>query len=336
LPRPTAGIAALCWGLGTVLAAAGIAALPAATAHASCASPEGEVLWVWPADGAADVNPADGLTIMAFQGYTNIADDSEFAILLNDEPITPEPEGRFWGPIVLEPDTEYTLVVQLIGAPEYRATFSTGAVRPQNDELPPPVITSVDAREFFASGAVLELPEACREAFLNSACYDTGPRDVLTVTLAPDTSRPWPDEALVFHTRDAVERPPNRGREQTFLPAALCPPLNTHSPENYFEQPCVQVRYRVPDGRYSEWSEPVCADEWSGQELAAAADAGSVGADGGGSSDAGPSSPAGANGDAGDDGAGCAAAAGRGDGPWSVLGGFIAGLVVRSRRRGRA
>jgi MYXO-CTERM domain-containing protein len=219
---------------------------------------------------------------MAFEGYFANPADSEFAILLNGEPVDAEPDSRIWGPIALEPDKDYTLVVRLTGAPEFRSTFSTGAVRPVATELPPPVIAGVEASEFNANGLPIagygleDLTAECQHVFLTADCYDTGPRDLLDVSLAPDSSRPWPDEGLVFHTRDAVERlPPFRGLE-TMFPGALCRPLSTHPLGFATEQPCVQVRYRVPDGRYSEWSEPACAEDWSGRPVDTDVDAGGV------------------------------------------------------------
>lgn len=279
-----------------LLSTAVVTALTANIAHASCSAPDGQVYWTWPVDGESNANPAEGLSLMAFPGYQISPEDTEFGVFLNDAPVTLEPQGHIWGPIPLEPDTDYTLVVRFPRVAEYQSTFRTGAARALPTELPAPRIANVEAFPFFQPGSLDALSPECVDIFVSSDCYDTGPRDVLNVALVEDSARPWPDAALVFHTRDALEREPNTVREETWLPGSLCGPVNTHPPGYYDEQPCVEVRYRTPDGRYSEWSDPVCAEDWSGRpetgaDAGLAADAGVVADDADGCSAA-PRTPA--------------------------------------------
>ena len=88
------------------------------------------------------------------------------------------------------------------------------------------------------------------------------------VELAADVSRPWSDNALRFHTRSFAGPTEDDQLEQTRLPGAVCGPMVSHGGWNYTLTPCVQVRYQVPDGRYSEWSEMVCAEDWGGRPVA--------------------------------------------------------------------
>lgn len=272
-----AGRSAAVLAAGLMLVAGTVVVAPVGPAHASCISPEGQVFWTWPAPGATDANPVEGLSVMALEGYGSApVDDGDvgFEIRLNGEPMVMDPEEHIFGTFPLEPHTDYELVLQLIGAPEYRMTFRTGAPRPVPETLPTPVVASVEVRDLFETLEFDGMTQACLGVFLRTDCYDTGPRDTVRATMATGAGFPWPADALIYNTRQVANLPPMVHREETWLPGSLCQPMSTEMTEP--GPACIEIRYRVPDGRYSAWSGPVCeGDGDTGCSVAPATPAGS-------------------------------------------------------------
>jgi hypothetical protein len=251
---------------GLLLAVGSWVVAPNAPVCAGCGASPGNVIWTWPAPGATDVNPAEGLSVMAREGYgfTRVEDESQgFEIRLNGEVLLMDPQEHIFGPFPLEPETDYEFVVQLIARPDYLMTFRTGATRPLASALPAPEIVSLGTRSFLGPGESDVLSRSCRPAFSLTDCFDNGLPDLVEITLARDSRRPWPDDALIFHTREVRDLPPYGRLSETWLPGSVCQPLNVHDIED--EPACAQVRYRTPDGRYSGWSAPFCeGDDESG------------------------------------------------------------------------
>ena len=218
---------------------------------------------MWPAPDAVDANPEEGFSLFAFSGYTGVP-PNEFQVLLNGIPWeSGAREGERSDP--LEPDTRYDVEVQLNGAPAFTASFTTGAARPLPESLPAPTIATVTATTFGDSPAERPYTRECGEVFFDVGCHDWFPFDIVVAELVADPTRPWRDDALIFHTRNIADPSDERPREESFFPGSVCSPIVAHGPLRYDERPCLQVRYQVPDGRYSEWSEMVCAEDWSGR-----------------------------------------------------------------------
>jgi hypothetical protein len=286
---------------------------------------------MWPSPDTVDANPEEGFSLYAFRGGSG-APDEEFQVLLNGAPWEPGArEGDRSDP--LEPNTRYDVEVQLFGAPAYTASFTTGAARPLPESLPAPAIASVTTTTFGDTPAEGPYTRECGQLFFDSGCYDWFPIDIVVAELVADPTRPWRDDALFFHTRNIADPSDEFPRKQTFFPGSVCGPIVAHGPLQYDERPCVQVRYQVPDGRYSEWSEMVCAEDWGGRPDPEVADAGQPDASGELTSDSGPSSPANGNDASTDPENGCTTAtAGRSSAvAWLTLG----ALALFRRRTGQ-
>jgi MYXO-CTERM domain-containing protein len=335
-------------------AASSVLLLTSLPAHADCVAREGELVWSWPADGATNVNPETGFA--AFVYGSNFAPDAGGGLVIRVNSEIVEPVGGAGGllRIDLEASSDYVIDFDFGDGGSETVTFTTGEAAPLSPELPPLVLESMSCQEYFGASPVFQRTE-CGQVLARSDCFDTGPRWLVELEYAPLILQDYTTDDIIWETEGPEGVEWFGGQALARLPGAFCVPTVTTSNIEFSGQPllspmCIRTRYHVPDGRTSEWSEPLCTTEplaapgtWppepgtepgedtglslpSDSDTASAADV----SDDGGASDAAASA---ASNDGEDENVGCSST-GRAPSPWHALG-LLALSAIATRRRRR-
>jgi len=155
--------------IAIAIAAAAIAVVSPRAVEASCAAPELDVVWSYPADGQTDVpTNAQGIVLTTLGRWAKVTLDGVELAAFGDRGY------RFTTP-TLSADTEHTLVVTSAHSTrEITLRFRTGSG---------PAASHPPAAE--TSGIVDEgkpnLSERCEAVIAASDCYDTGQDEYLTL-----------------------------------------------------------------------------------------------------------------------------------------------------------
>jgi hypothetical protein len=329
-----------------LLSASAFAALAvvcsASPAEASCVGPNGRLVWTWPEDGAAAVNPNTGFAAYGFSGSERSA-MREFVVTVNGVTLEAAAFDDRVLRIPLEPSTDYILEFAFADGTDGSVSFATGEATTLSDALPTPMLESMAWQEYFGRGPSFRRAD-CGPVLTDYDCYDTGPRWLIESRTSALSLDDYPAAAVLWETQE--QRSPDSLSEPqpTLLPASNCDPTLTTTnivtgptaPDgNRMRPTCIRTRYHVPDGRTSEWSDYLCTPEpypEPGEYPTAATGSGSdVG------SDAGIGADASAEGEVtSEDTSGCAVIPTSPLAPAATLVPIAFALIASRRRRGNA